>query len=465
MPSLTFLGATEQVTGSCYMIEFEEQRIILECGIIQGESDTNSDNFTVPFDVENVDAVIISHAHLDHSGRLGLLASAGYQGPVYVTRATNSLLPIMLKDAAFLHQKDIEWENKHLRRAGKTLLEPSYTVDDVDQILGQTKALPYGEQKQILPGIKLRFMDAGHIIGSSIVEIWFETQGFSRKLVFSGDLGNSCSPLLPDPDIVENADLLLLESTYGDRDHRPLDETLQEFEDALRTAAEEGGNVLIPSFAVGRTQDLIYRLGQLYQAGRLKQQKVFIDSPMATKVTKVYKDYTHLFNEDDPDFSKAIKEGWENWLPIMSFTQDVEESMALNNITSGAIIIAGSGMCTGGRIRHHLKYNLWREKAHILIVGFQARGTLGRLLVDGARQVRILGSDIAVKAQIHTLGGFSAHAGQSQLITWAGRFKKPRPRLYLVHGEREKMEALRIAFHQQLDWEAHLANFRETITF
>jgi len=257
----------------------------------------------------------------------------------------------------------------------------------------------------------------------------------------------------------------LLESTYGDRDHRPLDETLQEFEDALRTAAEEGGNVLIPSFAVGRTQDLIYRLGQLYQAGRLKQQKVFIDSPMATKVTKVYKDYTHLFNEDDPDFSKAIKEGWENWLPIMSFTQDVEESMALNNITSGAIIIAGSGMCTGGRIRHHLKYNLWREKAHILIVGFQARGTLGRLLVDGSRQVRILGSDIAVKAQIHTLGGFSAHAGQSQLITWAGRFKKPRPRLYLVHGEREKMEALRIAFHQQLDWEAHLANFRETITF
>jgi len=271
--------------------------------------------------------------------------------------------------------------------------------------------------------------------------------------------------LLPDPDIVENADLLLLESTYGDRDHRPLDETLQEFEDALRTAAEEGGNVLIPSFAVGRTQDLIYRLGQLYQAGRLKQQKVFIDSPMATKVTKVYKDYTHLFNEDDPNFSEAIKEGWENWLPIMSFTQDVEESMALNNITSGAIIIAGSGMCTGGRIRHHLKYNLWREKAHILIVGFQARGTLGRLLVDGARQVRILGSDIAVKAQIHTLGGFSAHAGQSQLITWAGRFKKPRPRLYLVHGEREKMEALRTTFHQQLDWEAHLANFRETITF
>ena len=463
MATLSFLGAAQHVTGSCYLIQTDQHRLLLECGITQGEDKRNQQQGPFPFDPQTIDAVVLSHAHLDHSGLTPLLVREGFRGPIYVTLPSRDLLPVMLKDAAFLQQKDADWENKRRQRAGQKRVQPLYTIKDVEQTLELLEGMEYGEQKTILPDIELCYRDAGHIIGAAIVELWVTGNKGKRKLVFSGDLGNSHAPLVQDPASIDAADLLLMESTYGDRDHIPLDETLDEFKDALDAAAEAGGNVLIPAFAVGRTQDLIYWLGQLHRKGQLKQQKVFIDSPMATKVSHIYQKYRHYFNYDDPDFRNTMTHSWEQWLPILNYTESVEESMELNRISGGAIIIAGSGMCTGGRIRHHFKYNLWRKQTHVIIVGYQAIGTLGRALVDGAKRVNILGNEIAVKAKIHTLGGFSAHAGQSQLLEWAGRFHKPRPRLYLIHGETEKMLTLQRELVREHNWNAYIPSQGEVI--
>jgi metallo-beta-lactamase family protein len=373
------------------------------------------------------------------------------------------LLELLLKDAAHLEMMDTQWENKRRQRAGKRLIEPLYTLDDVGQVLSQRISIPYGEAMEVLPGVGLHFHDAGHIIGAAIVELVLESGGKSRTLVFSGDLGNRCSPLLRDPEKMDRADVLLLESTYGDRDHRSLPETLDEMKQALQAASKGGGNVLIPSFAVGRTQDILYWLGRFYRDGQLPQQRVFVDSPMAIEASEIYARYTGLFNRDDPEFNRALEHGgWQAWLPILSYSRMSEESMALNKV-QGAIIIAGSGMCTGGRIRHHFKYNLWRRDTHVIISGFQPRGTLGRRLVDGVRRVSILGSEIAVRATIHTLGGFSAHAGQTELVSWALGMRPSDPRVYLVHGEVEAMEALKRCLHQS-KMRVEIAEYGSSIT-
>jgi metallo-beta-lactamase family protein len=291
--------------------------------------------------------------------------------------------------------------------------------------------------------VSLRFSDAGHILGSAIVELFVEDGGDERKLAFSGDLGNSEAALLRDPRRVDGADVLLLESTYGDREHRSMDATLEEFADIIAQATEGRGNVLIPAFAVGRTQEIIFHLGELYQQGLLQRHAVYLDSPMAIAATEVYHRYQDVFNREDRALMRQSRAGsLHKFLPTLRYSRTTEESMALNRVNEGAIIIAGSGMCTGGRIRHHLKHNLWRKGAHVVIVGFQARGTPGRALVDGARELRIAGEEIAVRASVHTLGGFSAHASQSQLLEWVGGFKQ-RPRIYLVHGEPDAKAALK----------------------
>ncbi len=458
MATLEFIGAARQVTGSCHLIKTGATTILLDCGMNQGGAKADEQNEQAfPFDPKQIDAVVLSHAHIDHSGLLPKLVKDGFKGPVYCTPATHDLIDLMLKDSAKLAQKDVEWSNKHRKRAGKELLEPLYDLEDVDTLLAQRQAVDIGSKVSITGDIRIRFREAGHIIGSAIIEVFINDQRRQTKLVFSGDLGNDSQVLLRDPDIIESADVLLLESTYGDRCHRDLPTTLEEFYRALDDAAQGGANVLIPSFAVGRTQELLYYLGLRHRAGKLQQKFVFLDSPMAISASDIYHRHINLFShEDSQAFYTAIEKGWQDWLPILRCTRSTEESMAINRIQGGAIIIAGNGMCTGGRIVHHFKNQLWRSNTHVIIVGFQVQGSTGRALVDGASHVKVLGNDIAVKAKIHTLGGFSAHADQKQLLEWAGHFKKSKPELHLVHGELDPMLALQKAFHQQYGWYANI---------
>ncbi len=465
MALLTFYGAIQQVTGSCYLVETRDgTRMLLECGMRQGRREDEAHNSEpFPFDPQQLDAVVISHAHIDHSGLLPRLAAKGYRGPIFATDSTCELLQLMLMDSARLQESDAEWENKWRARQDKPLVQPLYTVADAELALKLRRPLTYGSKVQIANGISVTFHDAGHILGSAIVELEIHDHGLTRRLVFSGDLGNTCTPLMGDPTPLREADVVLMESTYGDRDHRCDTATLDELAEILQQAHRDGGNVLIPAFAVGRTQDLIFHLGRFYQEGRLPQQAVFLDSPMAIQANAIY----HRFHEQfDPKDRELLRDNGvtrvEDWLPILRCTPKPEDSMAINRIQSGAIIIAGSGMCTGGRIVHHFKHNLWRKECHVVFPGFQARGTLGRALVDGAEHVRVLRQRIAVKAQIHTLGGFSAHAGQSQLIDWVKNFDH-RPELYLVHGELEKMKVLQQALHDRLQWTANIPEPGEQI--
>lgn len=458
MATLTFYGAAQEVTGSCHLLEVNGCRVLLDCGMHQGgrrSERRNRDPF--PFDVKSIDAVVLSHGHLDHSGLLPKLFKDGYTGPLYCTQATVNLLAIMLEDAANLHMRDVEWENKRRLRAGKKPIDPIYDLKDVLSVLEHAKGYPYGETASIGDGIKLTFQDAGHIIGSAIVCLQFNEKGQAKKLVFSGDLGNPDAVLMHDPTIFKEADCVIMESTYGDRDHRTVENTLQELDEILHQAYEDGGNVVIPAFAVGRTQEMLFHLALLYKQGRLKQQKIFLDSPMGIEVTQLYDDYIELL--DRKDITKLDPQNgdtFKHFLPTLTLTPTTEESMSINRIKSGAIIIAGSGMCNGGRIRHHLKYNIWRSECHIVFPGFQAGGTLGRLIVDGATHVKMFGNIFAVKAQVHTLGGFSAHAGQSQLLEWAAHFSN-HPQFYLVHGETEALEELQRKLQEAHGLDAEIA--------
>ena len=465
MASLTFLGASRQVTGSCYHVETKNTSVLLDCGMFQGNAQVERQNLeNFHFDLSGLDAVVLSHAHLDHSGLLPRLAKAGFEGRVYLTHASYDLVEIMLKDAAHLAEKDIEWENRQRMRAGETLLEPLYTRDDVEQLLKLRAPVDYGVEQRLGDDLSFQFHNAGHILGAAIVQLNINEKTNHKRLVFSGDLGNTKSALLKDPAIIAGADVLLLESTYGDRNHRSSEATIEEFREAVVSAEENGGNMLIPAFAVGRTQEVLFWLGKFFREGLINHQQVFLDSPMAIAASGIYFRYPHLLNDDTAaEFKQTATDNWQQWLPTVKFTADVEHSMQINAITGGAIIIAGSGMCTGGRIRHHLKNNLWRNNAHLLIVGYQAQGTLGRSIVDGARRVNILGKEIAVGAKIHTLGGFSAHADQEQLLDWASRIDTPRPELYLVHGELDKMLELQRQFHQRFHWYANIPKARQKI--
>ncbi|MCX7104756.1 MAG: MBL fold metallo-hydrolase [Methylococcales bacterium] len=466
MTNLTFFGATGQVTGSCYLLENNNFRLLLDCGLFQGSKDTEAQNTAdFPFDPTSIDAVVLSHAHLDHCGRLPKLVKDGFKGKVFLTEASFSLLELMLRDAVHIQLRDTEWENKRRQRAGKKLLDPLYDLNDVEALLKLRHPISYSKEQEILPGITVSFHEAGHILGSSIVRLLINDQDNIKTLVFSGDLGNPNSPLLRDPSILVEADILLLESTYGDRDHKPLENTLDELRETLAEAAKSEGNVIIPAFAVGRTQDLIYWLGKIQRQGGLPQQTIYLDSPMAISASDIYANNTALFNIDDPEFTKIAPQGWHAWLKGLIYSQTAAESMAVNRIAGGAIIIAGSGMCTGGRIRHHLKYNLWRRNAHIIIAGFQAEGTLGRLLIDGNKKyIKILGSEIHIAAKIHTLGALSAHADQSQLLEWAQHFRNPKPRLYLIHGEKTACLSLQTCFNRT-GWAATIPKVGDKITF
>ena len=456
-----FHGAAGEVTGSCHLVTVGEQKILLDCGMIQGRhADEARNTEPFPFDPSSIDAVVLSHSHIDHSGRIPYLVKCGFSGPVYTHKASRDLCRIMLKDSAHLNEKETEWENKKRQRKGLKLIEPLYSVQDTQLAMRQFKGIEYGQKKNISPGIMLRLSDAGHILGSSIVELWLEEKGVRRKLVFSGDLGSPGRPILHDPTYIQEADLVLMESTYGDRLHRSDAETNQEVDEIFRLAAKGSGNVLIPAFAVGRTQHLLYEFAKHYDDWNLHRWQIFLDSPMAIEATEVYTRHTELYDIEAAQLWQKNKQ--QTLLPNLHFTRTTNQSMHLNLVRSGAIIIAGSGMCTGGRIKHHLKHNVWRKDCHIIIVGYQAYGTPGRLLVDGAKNIRLWGETMRVKATIHTIGGLSAHADQSGLLDWYSNFNS-RPPLVLVHGEVNAMQALDERIRTELHAPVHRARPGEQI--
>ena len=378
--SIQFFGAAGEVTGSCHLVTVGKQRLLLDCGLIQGgHKDEARNREPFPFEPGSIDAVVLSHAHIDHSGRLPLLIKQGFRGPVYTHRACRDLCRVMLKDAGFLAERDVEWENRKRERKGLDRIEPLFTVEDAKLALRHFKGLVYGKKQKILPGVTLRLSDAGHILGSSIMELWLVEGRNTRKLVFSGDLGRYDMPVLEDPAIIRQAGHVVMESTYGDRLHRSWEDSLQEFHDVLNNATSGKGNILIPAFAVGRTQEILYLMAKNFEAWNLDRWHIFLDSPMAIEATRIFTQNTDLFDTEATDLWR--KNNKKPLLPNLKISRTPGQSMAINNIRRGAIIIAGSGMCTGGRIRHHLKHNIWRRECHLVITGFQARGTTGRALV------------------------------------------------------------------------------------
>ncbi len=456
---LQFFGATERVTGSLYLLRAGNARVLLECGLVQGGGDEEARNREpFPFNPLEIDAVVVSHSHIDHSGRVPLLVRQGYTGPVYTHAASKALCEIMLPDSGYLNEKEAEWENRKRARKGQGRISPLYTRADAEASIDQFRGLEYETPTEIAPGLTLTLFDAGHILGASIVRLEFEDGGGTRTLVFSGDLGYRDAPLMDPTTRLDHADAVLIESTYGDRDHRPIAETIAELAGVFESARAAQGNILIPAFTVGRTQDLLYLMAEHFDEWNLGKWKIFLDSPMGISATKVYSQYRHLFaatlfepKSDYPD------------LPNLFATRTAEESMTINEIEAGAIIIAGSGMCTGGRILHHLKNNIWRPQCHLMIVGYQAIGTLGRRLVDGADEIKLWGDAYRVRAQRHTIGGLSAHADQTDLVDWYSSFAG-KPPVYLVHGEERGQRPLLEKLRTELGAPAEIAKYQQKIT-
>ena len=436
---LEFFGAAGEVTGSCHILRVAGRQLLLDCGMIQGGQDAPARNrLPFPFDAAGIDAVVLSHAHIDHCGRLPLLVKRGFAGPIYTNTACADLVPILLRDSANLAMRDAERAHRH-PEGGAERAAPLYDLQDVEATLRLIQPIPYDTQRELVPGITVRVRDAGHILGSSSVELWASEGGVRRKLVFSGDLGQYDTPILHDPWKFESADLVLMESTYGNRRHRGREDTERELGGILAQAARDGGNVIVPAFAIGRSQELLYLLAKHYGEWHLARWRVFLDSPMAIAASRVYWKHPDRFDDEATRLREAFR-GMPP-LPNLILSESPDDSRAINQLRSGAIIIAGSGMANGGRVLHHLKHNLERRECHVVIVGFQAPGTLGRQLVDRQPEVRIHGQRIRCLAQIHTLGGLSAHGDQADLLRWYESFAE-RPPVYLVHGEVPSAEAL-----------------------
>lgn len=430
---LQFLGGARTVTGSCFYIECNQMKILVDCGLFQGEISDEINRRPFDYRPEDIDFIFITHAHLDHSGMLPRIVREGFTGRIFTTQATRDLLEIMLYDSAQIQESDAAWQNKKAMRAAKISVLPLYTVEDVKKALPFFEVKPYDTIFHLGEGIKYRFLDAGHILGSGTLELWFQDSEQEKKIVFSGDIGKKDNPIIRDPSAPSEADFVVMESTYGNRRHKPLKNSIDELVQAVKVTFKRGGNVYIPSFAVGRTQDLLYILNNLVSEKRLYNIHVYLDSPLAEEATKVYLAHPEVFDEEAR--GRFSTEAIDDALKL-HFVQSVQESMALNRIMSGILVIAGSGMCEGGRIRHHLKHNLWRQECSIIFVGYQGKGTLGRQIVDGAKLVNILGDEIAVRASVYTINGFSAHADQAELIDWLSCFKNL-PEVFIVHGEEE----------------------------
>ena len=436
---VNFCGASIGVTGSCHMISTDNHKILLDCGQFQGGKEMDRMNEEpFPFNPAEIECVILSHAHIDHCGRLPLLVKRGFKGPIYCTDATADLLDVMLKDSAYIHEKDAEWQTRKNLRTGKPPVEPLYTIQDSEAALRLVKPILYDQLVELNPDMKIVFNDAGHILGSAITELWVTEGDKTSKIVFSGDLGVENRPILRDPVKIKKADFLIMETTYGNRLHPENATSIDDLIKITLKTIKRGGSVIIPSFAVGRTQELIYQFNMFYEhhpeyADTLGKVYVYIDSPMATTATEVFKKNAQVFDDE----TKAYIMSGDHPLdfPNLRFTRNTADSQMLNQDKTSKIIISASGMCEAGRIRHHLKHNLWDSRNSIVFVGYQAEGTLGRMLVEGAKEVKLFGEPIMVGAEIYNLEGFSGHADQKGLLDWLGGFQKEPKHIFLVHGE------------------------------
>ncbi|MBL0162094.1 MAG: MBL fold metallo-hydrolase [Xanthomonadales bacterium] len=453
-------GAAKQVTGSCHLVICNRHRVLIDCGMFQGSRETEKTN-AEPFDFDpaSIDALLLTHAHLDHCGRIPLLVKRGFRGRIYTTAATRELARVVMLDAASLQEQDARRAATRQRK-DEPAEDPLYTIDDALHALDFfAPDVTYGDTVRITDGIHARFLDAGHILGSASILLELDDGHIQRRMLFSGDLGNSGRPIVRDPMPAPAADYVIMESTYGDRPHRSVPDSVEELYQAIRETNARRGNVIIPTFALERTQEILYYLHQGIRSGQLPTHlRVFLDSPMAISATEIFRRHPECF---DLDFIAELEHGDPFDMPGLHFTRETSESMAINSIESGAVILAGSGMCNGGRVRHHLKHNLWRERSSVVFVGYAAEGTLARRIVDGAASVQIFNHDIAVHAQIWTINGFSAHADQPALLDWLGA--APRRRVFLVHGEYERGMAKLQEVLQARGFDCQLPGMAESI--
>jgi metallo-beta-lactamase family protein len=448
---IRFLGAAREVTGSCHHLTYNGTQFLVDCGMRQGKN-SRGESDIFQFDPRQIDTVFVTHAHIDHSGLLPRLVKMGFRGRIVTTTATADLLEIMLLDSAHIQESDAEWLTRKAFRSGRTdVVEPLYNSKDVLDMLPLIEAKKYDRIESPMPGLRYRMTDAGHILGSASLEFWYENGGSEKKIVFSGDIGKKDNPIINDPRHTPTSDSVIMESTYGNRNHKNPDESIDELIYVIESTFRRKGNVLIPSFAVGRTQDLLYVLNKLVRERRLDKLDVYVDSPLAREATQIYMRHPEYFDDEALQLLKSkSKRGIK-----LHFTASVQESQKINKIRSGAVILAGGGMCEGGRIRHHFKHNLWRPECSIVFVGFQAAGTLGRKLVDGAQSVYLLGEEIAVKAGVHTIGGFSAHGDQAGLLEWLGAFTN-HPEVFIVHGEENACLDFEKAVREKFGFTTHV---------
>ena len=449
---ITFLGATRTVTGSNFLVEGAGKKFLVDCGMYQGKATDelkNEEDFA--FDVKSIDFMLLTHAHIDHSGRIPKLYNEGYRNPIYAHKATCDLCGIMLPDSGHIQEMEVEWKNRKRARKGEPELPPLYTAEDATKCLEVFEPVKYDEIIEIDENIHVRYNDAGHMLGSSIIEVWIKEDGKEEKIVFSGDIGNNDIPLLSEPTMIEDADYLVMESTYGNRLHMKNESKAETFLRIVSETIENGGTVVIPSFAVGRTQEILYELNKikeephneqfLKEFEELMKTPVYVDSPLAISATEIFKENMDLFDEETQEVIKSGDNPLE--FPGLKFTKTVDESKALNESDEPSIIISASGMCEVGRIKHHLKHNLWNPKSTILFVGYQAKGTLGDQIVNGAKKVKIFGEEIAVNARIEYIEGYSGHADQEWLLNFVYSFINKPKHIFLVHGEPESQDILK----------------------
>jgi len=430
---IEFNGAAGCVTGSCHLLKVKGKNILLDCGMYQGKDEHERGNETFPFNPKDIDFVILSHAHIDHSGRIPLLYKQGFKGTVLCTDGTLDLCNVMLADSGHILEFEVEWKNRKRLRQGLPLLEPLYTSKLAQVAMYLFKGYPYDQWIEVFDGFKIKFRDAGHLLGSSIIEMIITEDSKQIKLVYTGDLGNKHIPILKDPTVIDYADYVIMETTYGNRLHGNLSTELQDFAKIIKDTFRKGGNVIIPSFAVGRTQEILYTLNKYVESNILKGASVYVDSPLASESTAIFSKYHKYYDEEATKFLNSGDDPLS--FKGLTFTNSAEESMKLNKVQSGSIIISASGMCEAGRIKHHLKHNLWRKECSIVFVGYQADGTLGRSILEGTKKVKIFSEEIAVNAKIYNMHGLSGHADQNGLVDWLKSFKAKPEKVILVHGD------------------------------